>query len=131
MFQDDNEDLISSEVIWTFDDVERELLKQYPNGKALSEEVMTINGMFTWRIDLYPNGRDLKTFGKLVLSVTLIKAKKYSFLPVDAECSFSYKNKKRRKHFFGKIPLQKFTLNQTEEDTSLDYSILKEFIEIY
>lgn len=99
MYTDDNEDLISSEVIWTFEDVDRELLRAYPNGKALSEEISTIDGMYTWRIDFYPNGKDLKTFGNLILSVSLISSKAANKAPIDAECCFSFKNKKRRKHF--------------------------------
>lgn len=126
MYIDDNDDLMSSEVIWTFSDVEQELLRAYPNGKALSERVVTIDGIFTWRIDFYPNGKDLKSFGVIIVAVTLEKVNGRNVKPVDADCTFSYKNKKRRKHFFGKIPLRRFEIEQTEEDSSFDNSILKE-----
>lgn len=52
----DEDQSIHSEIIWTFNDVDRELLKSFPNGHCLSEELVTIDGAFTWRIDFYPNG---------------------------------------------------------------------------
>ena len=127
MFKDDlNDDIITSEAIWSFDNVEKELLRAYPNGQAISEEIQTIGGGHTWRVDFYPNGKDLKTFGQIILCVTLIKCASENTDSVQAECSFSYKNIKRRKNFFGKIPLTAYEENQTELDSSLDTSILKE-----
>ncbi|CAF0932616.1 unnamed protein product [Brachionus calyciflorus] len=125
MLDDYNDDIITSEAIWTFEDVEKELLRAYPNGNAISEEIHTIGGG-AWRVDFYPNGKDLKTFGQLIINVTLINKMNETTNPVQAECSFSFKNKKRRKHYFGKIPLTSFEDGQTEEDSSLDNSILKE-----
>lgn len=126
MYKNDfNDDIITSEAIWTFDNVEEELLQSYPNGKYLSEEIQTIGGE-TWRVDFYPNGKDLKSFGQIILCVTLIRSSKKNLVPLNAECSFSFKNIKRRKHYFGKIPLTSFEDEHTEENSSLDNVILKE-----
>ncbi|RNA28395.1 hypothetical protein BpHYR1_037293 [Brachionus plicatilis] len=126
MYKDDiNDDIITSEAIWTFDNVDQELLRMYPNGKYLSEEIQTIGGQ-VWRVDFYPNGKDLKSFGQIILCVSLIRSKDHECAPVNAECSFSFKNIKRRKHYFGKIPLTTFEDNHTEENSTLDNSILKE-----
>lgn len=126
MYKDDMiDDIITSEAIWTFDNVEEELLKPYPNGKYLSEEIQTIGGE-TWRVDFYPNGKDLKTFGQIILCVTLIKSKNTTNSTINAECSFSFKNNKRRKNYFGKIPLTTFEDGHSEENSSLDNMILKE-----
>lgn len=45
---------------------------------------------------------------------------------VDAECSFSLKNRKRRKHYMGKMNLRAFELGHYEEDASFENTILKE-----
>ena len=45
---------------------------------------------------------------------------------VDAECQFSLKNRKRRKHYMGKINLRAFELGHYEEDSSFENVILKE-----
>jgi hypothetical protein len=127
-----DEDLsINSEIIWTFNDVDKELLKAYPNGQALTEELVTIDGEHTWRVEFYPNGKDLKTYGYIILCVQLVNAKGANdddvvSKHVDAECNFSFKNRKRRKHYVGKMNLKKFHLNQLEEDASFESGILKE-----
>ena len=56
----DEDQSIHSEIIWTFNDVDRELLKRFPNGQSLTEELVTIDGAYTWRIDFYPNGITLE-----------------------------------------------------------------------
>lgn len=128
----DEDQSINSEIIWTFNDVDKELLKAYPNGKAMVEDIVTIDGAYTWRVEFYPNGKDLKTFGFVVLSVQLINAPDdddddaATERQVEAECNFSFKNRKRRKHYVGKINMKSYELNHMEEDASFENVILKD-----
>lgn len=70
-------------------------------------------------------GKDLKTYGRMIVNVELVGAVDPQS-QVDAECQFSLKNRKRRKHYMGKINLQSFELGHYEEDSSFENSVLKE-----
>lgn len=85
----DNEDLvINSEIIWSFSKIKEELSDAYPNGKSLTEHLTTIDGLYTWKIEFYPNGKDAETKNKLYVSLTLINVKDGAETNVDAECNY-------------------------------------------
>ncbi len=66
--QDNEEELrINSEIIWNFDDVNKELISAYPNGKSITECLVTIDGLYTWEIEFFPNGKDLESLNHLYL----------------------------------------------------------------
>lgn len=84
-----NEDLvINSEIIWSFSKIKEELSDAYPNGKSLTEHLTTIDGLYTWKIEFYPNGKDAETKNKLYVSLTLINVKDGAETNVDAECNY-------------------------------------------
>jgi hypothetical protein len=131
-YSEDDEDLsINSELIWQFNDVDKELLKAYPNGKSLTERVISIGGLYTWRVDFYPNGRDHRTYGNIVVSVSLENSRAYDKKPIEAECNFNLFNKMKRQNYVGKIERQRFELNQAHEDANFESSILKECYPFY
>ena len=131
-FSEDDEDLsINSEVIWAFNDVEKDLLKTFANGKCLSEQIISIGGLYTWRVDFYPNGRDHRTYGNVVVVITLQNMKGYDKTPVEAECNFTLLNKMKRQNYVGKIERRKYELNQAHDDSSFENSILKECYPFY
>lgn len=70
-------------------------------------------------------GKDLKTYGRIIISVELVGALD-PHAQIDAECSFSLKNRKKRKHYMGRMNLQAFELGHYEEDASFENIILKE-----
>ena len=82
-----DEDLqINSEIIWTFTNVESELLNAYPNGTPLSENLTTIDDLYTWKVDFYPNGKNDDSMNKIYVGLTLIATKEgVSDQNVDAE----------------------------------------------
>jgi hypothetical protein len=129
--EDDEDCSINSELIWQFNDVDKELLKAYPNGKALTERLISIGGLYTWRIDFYPNGRDHRTYGNIVVSVSLENTRAYDKKPVEAECNFNLLNKMKRQNYAGKIERARFEVNQAHEDASFESSVLKECYPFY
>lgn len=132
-YSEDDEDVaINSELIWTFNDVDKDLLKAYPNGKALSERLVSIGGLYTWRVEFYPNGRDHRTYGNIVVAVSLEGMKGYDRKPVEAECTFSLVNKMKRQNYSGKIERRRYELNGPSfDDSSFENSILKECYPFY
>lgn len=131
-YSEDDEDVsINTEVIWMFNDVDKELLKAYPNGKSLSERLVSIGGLYTWRVDLYPNGKDNRTYGNIVIAVTLEDVKGYDKKLTDAECSFSFLNKMKKQNYVGKINRKSFDLNVSNQDSSFENIILKECFPYY
>lgn len=67
----------------------------------------------------------MRTYGHIIVCVELVGALD-PHSQVDAECSFSLKNRKRRKHYMGKMNLRAFELGHYEEDASFENNILKE-----
>jgi hypothetical protein len=131
-YSEDDEDLaINSELIWQFNDVDKELLRAYPNGRALTERVISIGGLYTWRVDFYPNGRDHRTYGNIVVAVSLENTRAYDRKPVEAECNFNLFNKMKRQNYVGKLDRCRFEVGQTHEDSSFESCILKECYPFY
>jgi hypothetical protein len=93
-----DEDLqINSEIIWTFTNVESELLNAYPNGTPLSENLTTIDDLYTWKVDFYPNGKNDDSMNKIYVGLTLIATKEgVSDQNVDAECIYYVINKVKK-----------------------------------
>jgi hypothetical protein len=124
---ENDELLINSEIIWTFENVDKELLGAYPNGKSLTENIITIDGLYTWKIDFYPNGKDSETVDKIYVSLTLAEAKSEATVTdVDAECNYYIINKGLNRNYAGKIERRKFTTYLTEYDASFENSLLRE-----
>ncbi len=126
MHINEEELLINSELIWTFDDVNKELIQAYPNGKSLSENLITIDGLYTWKVDVYPNGKDTNSKDKLYVSITLVNVKTGIESNVDAECNYYIINKGQNKNYTGRIERRKFTTYLTEDDASFETSLLQE-----
>jgi hypothetical protein len=72
LFDDDSS--TNSEIIWSFDNVKKDLLDKYGPGKALSDILVTTSGQ-VWSISFYPNGKDAKNppQGKIDLFIQLIE----------------------------------------------------------
>ena len=128
MLHDQHEEdlLINSEIIWTFENVDKELLKMYPNGKSLAEDVITIDGLYTWKVEFYPNGKDKSSEDKLYISITLVNVKTGVESDVDAECNYYLINKDKKRNYAGRIERRKFTTYLTEHDSSFENTLLKE-----
>ncbi len=93
MQENDEELQINSEIIWNFDDVNKELISVYPNGKSITESLVTIDGMYTWEIEFFPNGKDLESNDHLYVSLKLKDIKEGLSDDVDAECNYYIINK--------------------------------------
>ena len=92
--QDNDEELrINSEIIWNFGNVDKELLSAYPNGTSLTESLITIDGLYTWEVEFFPNGKDLETLNKLYVSLKLMDIKEGLSSDVNAECNYYIINK--------------------------------------
>lgn len=89
-----DEDLqINSEIIWTFTNVENELMTAYPNGQALSENLITIDNLYTWKVDFYPNGKNEDSMNQVYIGLTLVNVKEGVDPTVNAECNYYMINK--------------------------------------
>ncbi len=92
--QDNEEELrINSEIIWNFDDVNKELISAYPNGKSITECLVTIDGLYTWEIEFFPNGKDMESLNHLYVSLKLKNIKEGVPDDVNAECNYYIINK--------------------------------------
>jgi hypothetical protein len=122
---DDEDDGLNSEVVWTFNNFKKEVLDAYPNGRCISEQLITIGGESTWKIDFYPNGKDGLTFKKIVVVITLIKSNDKSLLEkTEAECNFRIQNIDKRINYVGTINRQLFKSYVSAQDSSFDSKIL-------
>lgn len=110
----DEDDLkIHSEVIWHFNDVNKQLLNEFQSGKSYTEELETIGG-YKWKIELYPNGKDKINYFSVL--VTLVKTGD-DHNKVDAECFYTLVNKDKHKNYAGDIKRKDFKLNESGEDS--------------
>lgn len=125
-YYNDDEDEISlnSEVLWTFKNFKKEVLDAYPTGRCISEQLVTVGGDSTWKVDFYPNGKDNLTAKKITVVITLIKSKERSLLvKTEAECNYRFSNQTRRINYAGKIDRQKFKSFVSAQDSSFDSDI--------
>ena len=121
----DEEDLkVHSELIWTFNNIHKELLDLFPNGQFLSEVLKTINGQ-SWKIDFYPNGKE-STSSKIDISIKLLEDKEKQRDQVKAQCYYSFQNKENNSNYVGDFKSKEFNLNQIEEDSQFENSLLQE-----
>ena len=116
---------INSDIIWSFFNVQEQLLNKFPSGKCFSERLSTINGL-EWQIDLYPNGKDKLLAGSMVVELTLLKMPDDSGVEIDAECHWSLVNKNKGQNYVGGIKRKHYTLNHSEVDSDFDNSLLKD-----
>lgn len=70
-------------------------------------------------------GKDLRTYGRVIVSVELVGAID-PHGQLNAECQYSLKNRKRRKHYMGKMNLRSFELGHYDEDASFENVVLRE-----
>ena len=119
----DDEPLLNSEISWSFTNVHSQLLDAYPNGKALTDILTTVDGLYEWQIDFYPNGLNSKD-NKINVVLTLKSVKDGQ--EVDAECNYYFIDKSSNKNYVGKIARRNFKANNCEQDSDFDNSILKE-----
>lgn len=122
----DDEPALNSELIWSFNNVKTQLLDAYPNGKSLTDILTTVDGLYEWQIDFYPNGTDSKN-NKLSVRLTLKNVKDGLSNDVDAECNYYLINKESNQNFVGRIPRRNFQSDASEEDSDFDNQILKDF----
>ena len=123
-YEDDEDDVINTEVVWGFRNIKTEVLNAYPNGKCISEQVVTIGGENTWKIEFYPNGKDASTIDKITVVITLIKSNDKSLLAqTDAECNYRIQNLDKRINYVGKINRQTFKSYVSAQDASFDTSL--------
>ena len=90
-YDDDEDEAIKTEILWSFRNIKDELLDPYPNGRCITENLNTIGGENTWKIEFYPNGKDLATLNKVTIVITLTKSNDKSLLSqTEAECNFRF-----------------------------------------
>ena len=121
--QANEDDLLSTEIIWQFANIRTELVSRYPNGKCLSEELDSIDKQTKWRIQVFPNGKEPSSHGKLSILVTLIKSNQEQVI---GECSYRIVNRDPRKNFAGELKSNVYKLNEANEDSSFDNDLFKE-----
>jgi len=120
------EDLLSTEIIWQFSNIHNELVAKYPNGECLSEELESIDKQTRWRIQVFPNGKSPSSQGQLSILVTLIKSNQDK---VFGECSYRIVNRNPRNNFAGELKSNVYKLNEANEDSSFDNDLFKECAE--
>jgi hypothetical protein len=123
MSHQDNENDIQSELIWTFDDINKELVNKYAVGKAHSEKIKTINNEYEWQIDLYPNGRDKSTQNRVFVSLRLLGVNK-SDKEIEADCEYKiiFKDSRPRpRNYIGQINKTKFNLTNSNEANNSEF----------
>lgn len=121
---DDENEVINTELIWSFDNVQTQLVQKYPLGKAYSETLACPDKAYEWQVDFYPNGRDNITKNKICLVVKLLSGELNT---VDAECQYSMQMRGDRgpKNFVGEIKRQEYERGETEaEHCEFDTSML-------
>jgi hypothetical protein len=122
---DDEDEALTTEVLWSFRNIKQELLDPYPNGRCITENLNTIGGENTWKIEFYPNGKDSTTLNKITVVITLTKSNDKSLLlQTEAECNFRFQNLDKRINYVGKIDRQNFKSFVSAQDSSFDSSLL-------
>ena len=124
----DEDFLIRSEIIWNFNSIKKELLDAYPNGKGIVDSINTIDGQHTWRVEVYPNGKDKNSLGRLGIYVTLANIKQGGIASPYAECNYYIQNSTqvRGRNYVGQIERRKFANHVSEGDISFENQILSE-----
>ena len=123
-YDDDEDEAIKTEILWSFRNIKDELLDPYPNGRCITENLNTIGGENTWKIEFYPNGKDLATLNKVTIVITLTKSNDKSLLSqTEAECNFRFQNIDKRINYVGKIDRQTFKSFVSAQDSSFDSSL--------
>lgn len=117
------DDLLSTEIIWQFTNIHSELVNKYPNGECLNEELDSIDKQTRWRIQVFPNGKAPSSQGQLSILVTLIKSNQEQ---VFGECSYRIVNRNPRKNFAGELKSNMYKLNEANEDSSFDNDLFKD-----
>jgi hypothetical protein len=117
------DDLLSTEIIWQFANIHSELVSKYPNGECLSEELDSIDKQTKWRIQVFPNGKTPSTQGKLSVLVTLIKSNQEQVL---GESFYRIVNRNPRQNYVGELKSNVYKLNEANEDSSFDNDLFKE-----
>ena len=123
-YEDDEDEGLKTEVMWSFRSIKSEVLDAYPNGKCLSEQLNTIGAENTWKVDFYPNGKDSLTLNKVTVVLTLTKSNDKSLLAqTEAECNYRFQNLDKRVNYVGKIDRQKFKSFVSAQDSSFDSTL--------
>lgn len=120
------DDLVNSEVIWTFLNVKKELIDSYPTGTSYTEILKTINGQ-SWKIDFYPNGKDEESCGCVDLLITFLIDKEKNRKKINANCYFMLEGiGNKRLKYAGYFQNKSYESNQAEIDSSIQNTLLEE-----
>ncbi len=120
------DDLVNSEVIWTFLNVKKELIDSYPTGTSYTEILKTINGQ-SWKIDFYPNGKDEESNGCVDLLITFLIDKEKNRKKINANCYFMLEGiGSKRLKYAGYFQNKSYESNQAEIDSSIQNTLLEE-----
>ena len=124
-YDSDDEISVSSEIIWSFSNFKKQVLDICPNGKSISEQLITVGGEQTWKVDFFPNGKDFLTNKKLSVVLTLVKTNDKNLLvQTEAVCTYRILNIDANKNYAGKIDRQKFKSFVSAYDSGFDSNIL-------
>ena len=123
----DDEAVLSSDLVFSFKNTKSELLDKYPNGKSLNDDLRAVDGS-KWEISLFPNGSNMKTENRLTLGLTLVQTnnEEDKATTCEAECIYQVINLSKQKTYSTNISRRLFKLNSTEYDSTFSSSILNE-----
>ena len=122
---EEREIMVSSELIWSFDNTRKDLLRAYPNGQCLNDILQTSNGQL-WNISLYPNGAYPYLSNSIQIFVTLIGSKEANLQSVRAECRCLIENRETKLKLASRFKTDLFLMNKTEEDGRFSSKFLEE-----
>ncbi len=120
------DDLVNSEVIWTFLNVKKELIDSCPTGTSYSDILKTINGQ-SWKIDFYPNGKDKESSGCVDLLITFLIDKEKNRKKINANCYFMLEGiGNKRLKYAGYFQNKSYESNLAQIDSSIQNTLLEE-----
>jgi hypothetical protein len=118
------EELINSELIWSFSNVKRQLLDPYPHGRPHTEILRTINGQ-SWQVDFYPNGKDDRKCVDLL--ITFLIDTEQQRQTINASCYFMLEGLGPKKlKYAGYLNNQRYEINKCQVDSSIRRDLLDE-----